>query len=96
MRLVGVLGWSFPKSMGGPRRESEVSLLVKVPRGTKAPWSMGWVQGKGSAKAPSMVSMKSSPWNGLGFGGRNARQVDGCRESEVSRECLTGDTVYWL
>ena len=31
-----------------------------------------------------------------GLGGRNARQVDGCRESEVSRECLTGDTVYWL
>lgn len=23
-------------------------------------------------------------------------RIDGCRESEVSRECLTGDTVYWL
>jgi hypothetical protein len=22
--------------------------------------------------------------------------IDGCRESEVSRECLTGDTVCWL
>ena len=31
-----------------------------------------------------------------GLGGRNALQVDGCRESEVSREWLTGDTVCWL
>jgi hypothetical protein len=31
-----------------------------------------------------------------GLGGRNARQVDGCRESEVSREWLIGDTIFWL
>jgi hypothetical protein len=31
-----------------------------------------------------------------GLGGRNARQVDGCRESEVFREWLIGDTIYWL
>jgi hypothetical protein len=31
-----------------------------------------------------------------GLGGRNARQVDGCRESEVSREWLIGDTICWL
>jgi len=31
-----------------------------------------------------------------GLGGRNARQVEGCRESEVSREWLIDDTIYWL
>ena len=28
--------------------------LVWVPRGAKAPLSMGWVQGKGSTKAPCL------------------------------------------
>ena len=28
--------------------------------------------------------------------GQERPLIDGCRESEVSRECLTGDTVYWL
>ena len=35
--------------------------LVGVPRGAKAPWSMGWVQGRAARKLPSKVSMKASP-----------------------------------
>ena len=31
-----------------------------------------------------------------GFKGRDSPLIDGCRESEVSCECLTGDTVSWL
>lgn len=37
-----------------------------------------------------------SPSPASGFRGCDSPLIDGCRESEVSRECLTGDTVCWL
>ena len=66
--------------MGGPWRESEVSLLVGVPRGMTCPMVDGKVPRRGSATAP-LIGLHEMVW---GLGGRNARQVEGCRESEVS------------
>jgi len=82
--------------------------LVRCPEASKGLWSMGWFQGKGSydvlpswsrwnrlhevaASKPRRVGLHEMV---RGLGGRNARQVDGCRESEVSREWLIGDTIY--
>lgn len=56
--------------------------LVRGPGGSKAPWSMGWGQGKGSAKAPFPVSMK---WSGvLGAGTPSSRWVQGERNLPAS------------
>lgn len=52
----------------------------------------GKVPRKGSATAP-FIGLHEMV---RGLGGRNAHLVDGCWESEVSCEWLTGDTVSWL
>ncbi len=50
----------------------------------------------------SWLCMVRCRWRGKslspasGFRGCDSPMIDGCRESEVSREWLIGDTVYWL
>lgn len=68
---------------------------------------MGRLQGRAARQLPSWSGLHKGR-NALcsrrsrlhevvwGHGGRNALQVDGCWENEVSRECLTDDTVCWL
>lgn len=71
-------GWS----MGGPWRESGSLPSGQGSKGLEGSWSMGWVQGKGSAKAPfpgldEVVSMK---WSGVsGAGTPLCRWVQGER-----------------
>ena len=54
---------------------------------------MGWVQGKGARKLPSL-GLHDMVW---GFGGRNAAQVDGVARGERSLpgEGSIGDTIVW-
>ena len=71
-------GWS----MGGPVRESGSLPPGQGSKGHEGSWSMGWVQGNGSAKAPfpgldEVVSMK---WSGVsGAGTPLCRWVQGER-----------------
>lgn len=83
---------SNPCRVGQGSKGLEGSLVDgMVPRkgSAKAPFtgldeiiSMTWRH----PNSAGLVSMKWPPWNGLGSWGQERPQVDGCRESEVSRE----------
>jgi len=68
--------------------------LVRVPRGSKAQWSMGWLQGKGSTKAPFLgldefVSMK---WSGVLGAGTPAKSMGAGR----AKSPASGETAIRL
>lgn len=82
---------------GRSRRESRSLPPGQGSRGREGPRSMGWVQGKGGAKAPfhgldEVVSMK---WSGVLGAGTPLKSM-GAGRAKSPCEWSSGDTIEWL
>ena len=96
--LVGVpRGVKLPRSMGWFQGRAARKLPLVVSMKSSPRSGHGGIGG--SRNAPSIGDASARRWR-VGSGGAIdpdlPEGIDGCRESEVSREWLTGDTVYWF
>jgi len=81
--------WSIGWSQGRAARQLPSLGLDEV---VSIKWSWGY-RGQ-QERSPDWWCRR--PDAASGFKGRDSPLIDGCRESEVSREWLIGDTIYWL